>query len=227
MRFAGRRSTCSSSSPARASRRSRRRHHDGAMEQWRNGDSPPWRHGRTQGERRSMGSRGIDMPLSARRSAKRAVQRVRQAEVVEKRQAPPDVAFGDLTADFTEAQVGGDGAPGQAAIRSAGHRCAAVRAPERLGRRRSIHAGRLHRGHPRRVAGAGHRAVDRVRPAAGLQHPGRGGAAQGSCGLVPPKAATWCHGDNSQTGQDHYWPAGSRSAIWNRPPNPCRTPPSC
>ena len=30
-----------------------------------------------------MGSRGVDVPLSARRSAERAVQRVRQAEVVE------------------------------------------------------------------------------------------------------------------------------------------------
>lgn len=30
-----------------------------------------------------MGSRGIDVPLSARRSAERAVQRLRQAEVVE------------------------------------------------------------------------------------------------------------------------------------------------
>lgn len=30
-----------------------------------------------------MGSRGIDVPLSARRSAERAIQRLRQAEVVE------------------------------------------------------------------------------------------------------------------------------------------------
>ena len=30
-----------------------------------------------------MGSRGVDVPLSARRSAERAVQRVRQAEVIE------------------------------------------------------------------------------------------------------------------------------------------------
>ena len=47
--------------------------------------------------------------------------------------------------------------------------------------RAAVRGERLHRGHPRRMAGAGYRAVDRVRPATGLQHPGRGGAAEG-CG---------------------------------------------